>query len=126
MQQENDMVEDDQSLIELPTDQGHSVEVAGALSVRLHRLDLARHVAIAPDGKRYVVATYNDTHMGRGYVTAVMPQQSDYLTLIRLAVCEINSDTAQEAVQQHIAFVQTIQQGKLDESVRSLPQASKL
>jgi hypothetical protein len=123
--QENDMVENDQSLTELPKHQGRSVEIAGALFVRLHRLDLARHVAIAPDGKRYVVATYDDTHMGRGYVTTVMPQQSDYLTLIRLAVCTVTSDTAQEAVQQHIAVVQTIQQGKLDEFVRSLPQTSE-
>jgi len=126
MPQENDTVDNDHALIELPTNQGRSVQIADAPSVRLHRLDLARHVAIAPDGKRYVVATYNDTHMGRGYVTAVMPQQNNYLTLIRLAVCEVDSDTAQDAVQQHIAVVQTIQQGNLDEFVRSLPQTSKV
>ena len=47
-----------------------AVEIANALPIRLHTLDLARHTVIAPDGKRFVVATSNDVHLGRGYVTA--------------------------------------------------------
>lgn len=118
--QQNDMTDNGQALVELPTNQGHAMDIPGALPVRLHRLDLARHVAIAPDDKRYVVATYDDMHIGRGYITTAMPQQNGYLTLIRLAVGEIRSDTPEEAIQRHIVLVQAIQQGKLHEFVQSL------
>ena len=123
--QQNNVESNEQALVGLPTSQGRSIEIPGTLPVRLHRLDLARHVAIAPDDKRYVVATYNDTHMGRGYITTAMPQQNEYLTLIRLAVCQISSDTPEEAVQRHIALVQAIQQGRLHEFLQSLPQMPK-
>lgn len=83
--------------------------------MRLHVLDIARHVVIAPNGKRYVVATYDDTRLGHGYVTAVYPQQNGYLTLIRLTVYESSSATAEEAVQHHIAVAQAIQRGEMNE-----------
>jgi hypothetical protein len=95
--------------------QKRAVEIPNTYPVRLQTLDLARHIAVAPDGKRYVVATYDDTHLGRGYVTAVYPQQNGYLTLYRLMICELFSKTPDQAVQQQIAMVQVVQQGRLSE-----------
>src|SRR5512135_2877585 len=60
-----------------------AVSIPDAAPVRLQTLDLARHVAIAPDEKRYVVATFDDHRVGNGFVTAIYPQQNDYLTLIQ-------------------------------------------
>lgn len=94
------------------------VEISGAAPVHLQTLDLARHVAIAPDGKRYVVATFDATRMGHKYVIAVYPQQGNYLTLIRLPICEFHAELPDAAVQRHIALVQTIQKGKLKTYVR--------
>src|SRR5437867_2619618 len=76
------------------------VDIPNALPMRLQLLDVARHTVVAPDGKRYVVATFNDTRLGRGYVTAVYPQQNEYLTLVRLTICEFSHPTAEEAMQQ--------------------------
>jgi|SRR5204863_325775 hypothetical protein len=90
-----------------------TVEIPGATSVDLQTLDLARHIAIAPDGKRYVVATFDGTHVGQKYVIAVYPQQGNYLTLIRLPVCQLHAELPDDAVQRHIALVQAIQKGKL-------------
>ena len=106
----------EQSLIALPTPvRNIAIDIPNAPAVKLQTLDLARHVAIAPDGKRYVVATFDESHLGRDYVTTVYPQQSNYLTLVRLPVCELFSQTPQEAVQRHITTIQTIQNGKLKE-----------
>ncbi len=116
----NEAVEDDQSLVVPSTSQKRSVEIPNALPVRLQRLDVARHVAIAPDGKRYVVATFDDTVVGQGYMTAVYPQQNGYLTLLRLVIYERESETLEEAVQSQISCVQSIQRGKLQELVKSL------
>src|SRR2546429_8393328 len=104
-----------------------TVEIPGATSVDLQTLDLARHIrsysnmtldlarhiAIAPDGKRYVVATFDGTHVGQKYVIAVYPQQGNYLTLIRLPVCQLHAELPEDAVQRHVALVQAIQKGKL-------------
>jgi hypothetical protein len=116
----NEAVEDDQSLVLPSTSHKRAVEIPNALPVRLQRLDVARHVAIAPDGKRYVVATFDDTLVGHGYMTAVYPQQNGYLTLLRLVICERESETLEEAVQSHTACIQAIQRGKLQELVKSL------
>jgi len=90
-----------------------NIEVPGVASVRLHKLDLARHVAIAPGGKRYVVATFDATRMGQKYVIAVYPQQANYLTLIRLPVCEFHAELPEDAIQRHLSLIQSIQEGKL-------------
>lgn len=94
------------------------VEVPGATPVHLQTLDLARHVAVAPDGKCYVVATFDATRMGQKYVIAVYPQQGSYLTLIRLPVCEFHAERPDDAVQRHIALIQVIQKGKLKAYLR--------
>jgi hypothetical protein len=78
-------------------------------------LDLARHSTLAPDGKRYVVATFDDTRLQNGYVTDVYPQQYDYLTLVQLGVAHYSSATPEEAIKKHLAVIQDIQQGKLTE-----------
>jgi len=95
-----------------------TVEIPGVAPVQLHTLDLARHIAIAPDEKRYVVATFDGTRIGRKYVVAVYPQQGNYLTLIRLPVCEFHTELAEHAVQRHIALVQAIQKGNLKTYLR--------
>ena len=105
---------------ELTKTQNHEVEIPNELPMRLQALDLARQTVIAPDEKRFVVATFDDTRLGRGYVTAVYPQQNGYLTLVRLAICEFSSATPEEAMQRHMALAQAIQQGKLNEFLKSL------
>jgi hypothetical protein len=115
MSTNNEVAEEEQQysmVAPVPQAQG-VVEIVGSPSVTLQTLDLARHVAIAPNGQRYVVATFNDTHMGRQYVTAIYPQQSRYLTLFRLLIKEKSSENAEQAIRQHIEWVQAIQQGKL-------------
>lgn len=92
-----------------------AIEVPEAGSIRLQRLDLARHAVTAPDGRQYVVATFDDTRAGNGYISAVYPQQGGYLTLVRLVVCEYSSESSQEAAQRHIELAEAIQQGRLNE-----------
>src|SRR5438046_10749768 len=94
----NYVVDNDQSFLPTTTAQRWEVEIPAALPVRLQTLDLARHVAIAPDGKRYVVATFDDTRLNRGFVTAIFPQQNGYLTLIRLTLYEMQSQTTHQAI----------------------------
>jgi hypothetical protein len=89
-----------------------------APAVRLQVPDTARHVVTAPDGKRYVVATFDDRRLGRGYVTAVYPQQNGYLTLYRLVVYERGSETLDEAVEHHIEIAEAIQRGRLQNYIR--------
>ena len=116
----NEAQEEDQSLVVFPTNRKREIEVPNALPVRLQRLDVARHVAIAPDGKRYVVATFDDTLVGQGYMTAIYPQQNGYLTLIRLVIYEQESETLEGAIQNQISCIQSIQRGKLQNLVNSL------
>jgi hypothetical protein len=97
----------------------HEVQVAGAPAVRLQTLDYARHVAITPDGRHYVVASFDDTRMKRGHVTAVYPQQNGYLTLVRLPVCEFHAESPEQAMQRHITVIQAVQQGKLREYIKA-------
>lgn len=116
--QKNQAVEGGQSAVVVPHIH-RAVEIANALPVRLQTLDLARHVAIAPDDKRFVVATFDDRRLGRGYVSAVYPQQNSYHTLYRLVVCEFSSNTPGEAMQRHMALVQAIQRGMLNSYIQS-------
>lgn len=97
--------------------QTQTPEIADALPIRLHVLDLARHSTTAPDGKSYVVATFDDTHLGRNYVTAIYPQQYKYQTLVRLEIAHFSSSTPEEALKRHMAVLQAIHQGKLAELV---------
>lgn len=113
----NDTVESSQ-LLTVAANNG--VDLTNAPAVHLQTLDVARHVALDPQGKRYVVATFDDRHIDRGYVTAVYPQQNGYLTLIRLRICELKSETRDGALQNHIQLIKTIQQGKLNDFVQSL------
>ena len=115
----NDAVDSDQSLVSSSTVQARSVEIPGAPDIRLQTLDLARHVAITPDKRRYVVATFNDTHISGYYITAVYPQQNGYLTLVRLMVRSFRSENPEQAIQLHRALVQAIQQDQLDKFIRS-------
>jgi hypothetical protein len=110
-----DQFSDSSNPTALQTQQSQHVEVSQALPMRHQTLDLARHTVIAPDGKRYVVGTYDDTRVGNGYVTDVYPQQNGYLTLIRLTVKRFSSPTPQEAMKRHMAVVKAIQEGRIDE-----------
>lgn len=110
----NDVIEHGQSLVFVPIE-AHNIDIPSAAPVKLHTFDIARHVAIAPDGKHYVVATADDTRIQRGYVTSVYPQQGGYMTLLRLVVAELSSKTPEEAIQRHISTVRAIQNGKLSE-----------
>lgn len=110
----NDATNNDQ-LASISAPRTQTVEIADALPIRLHAFDLARHTVIAPDGKRFVVATSNDVHLGRGYVTAVHPQQNNYLTLVRLTILEVTTKTPEEAIKRHTNVARAIQQGKLKE-----------
>jgi hypothetical protein len=94
------------------------IEIPDAASVQLQTLDLARHVARSPDGKHYVVATIDSTRIGQKYLIAVYPQQGNYLTLIRLPVCEFYAELPEDAMQRHCALVQTIQKGNLKKYLR--------
>jgi hypothetical protein len=114
-----EMMETERISTSVAIPQRSEVDIPNAAPVRLQTLDLARHVGVAPDGRRYVVATYNDTHLHRDYITAIYPQQNGYLTLVRLMVCEFSSETPEEAVQLHILTVQAIQQGKLRDFIKS-------
>ena len=111
----------DQSLPDLtPQSPGtRAVEIAGALPMSLHLLDLARHTVIAPDGNRYVVASFDDTRLERGYLTVVYPQQNGYLTLVRLIISQFSSSTPDGAIKRHITVAQAIQQGRLKDLNRS-------
>jgi hypothetical protein len=110
----NDTMNNEQ-LPSMSTAQHRAVDIPNALPMRLQMLDIVRHTVIAPDGKRFVVATYNDKYIGRGYVTGVYPQQNEYLTLIRLTVREYVTASADEAIKRHISTVQAIQQGHVGE-----------
>ncbi len=107
--------EDLPTLALTPIPQRRAIEILNAPSVLLQTLDIARHVAIAPNGKRYVVATYDDSLLGHDFVTAIYPQQNEYLTLVRMIVREFQSSTIDQAIQRHISTVQAIQQGKVSE-----------
>jgi ABC-type transport system involved in Fe-S cluster assembly fused permease/ATPase subunit len=116
----NDAVDsDEQSLVSSSANQKWEVEIPDAPTVRLQTLDLARHVAITPDKRRYVVATYNDTHISGSYITAVYPQQNGYLTLVRLMVHAFKSETPEQAIQLHRALIQAIQQDTLDKFIKA-------
>ncbi len=111
------------SIVRLVSPSIRSVDIPGVAPVKLQTLDIARHVAVAPDNKRYVVATFDDTHLGRGYVTAIFPQQNGYLTLVRLPLHEFVAVDPEEALERHIAVVQAIQGGQLNQYVRAQTQA---
>lgn len=115
----DESVSREQMLIPLTIPQTRLIDIPDAPPVRLHTLDLARHIATEPSGKRFVVATFNDSHMKRDIVTAIYPQQNGYLTLVRLPVHEFSTDDPEQALQRHVAVVQKIQQGKLREYLRS-------
>lgn len=115
---------DQPSLALAPAVHTRTVTVPNAPPIRLQTLDVARHVAIAPNGKRYVVATFNDTRLGNGIVTDVYPQQNEYLTLVRIIVCSFSSQTEDEAVQRHVSVIQAIQQGQLNELIEQSHKAS--
>jgi hypothetical protein len=118
----NNSLGTEQSIVRLIPPSIRSVDIPGAPSVKLQTLDIARHVAISPNEKRYVVATYDDSHMGRGYVTAIFPQQNGYLTLVRLPLHEFLSSNPEDALERHIAVVQAIQRGQLNDYVKSQAQ----
>ncbi len=109
----NKVSETEQPLVLAAPQSRRAIELPGAPPVRLQTLDLARHIAIAPNDQRYVVATFDDRRLGRGYITAAYPQQNGYLTLVRLSVCELSSETIEQAEQRHVTLVHAIQQGKL-------------
>lgn len=99
--------------------QARAIEIPNALPMHPQVLDVVRHTVVDPDGKRFVVATYNDKNIGRGYVTAIFPQQNDYLTMVRMTICEFISLTEEKAMKRHITVVQAIQQGRLEELIKT-------
>lgn len=115
----DELVASEQMLVPPTPLEARTVDIPDAPPVRLQTLDVARHIATEPGGKRYVVATFNDAHMKRDIVTAVYPQQNGYLTLVRLPVCEFSTDDIEQAVQRHVTLVQKIQQGKLKAYLRA-------
>ncbi|MFL5627568.1 MAG: hypothetical protein ACJ788_18470 [Ktedonobacteraceae bacterium] len=118
----NDTTNNDQAMSNsgLQFKQPRALEIAHALPMRLQSLDLKRHTVIAPDGKRYVVATYDDSRLRRGFVTSVFPQQNDYLTLVRLTIAEYSSATPDEAIQRHMATAESIQKGQMENLSKSI------
>jgi hypothetical protein len=102
-----------------PSREKRGLEIPNAPPVRLQTLDFARHIAVAPDGKRFVVATYDETHLKRGIISAVFPQQNGYLTLVQLAVCKFSTTKLQDALQRHVELVQAVQQGNLREYIQA-------
>ncbi|MBE3561803.1 MAG: hypothetical protein IMW89_21660 [Ktedonobacteraceae bacterium] len=122
----NELVDEDAAQASTPAemndvvsvDPRREVEILDAPVIRPHKLDLARHVAITPQEKRYVVATFDNRHLGGDYITAVYPQQNGYLTLLRLMVCQFHSQTPEQALRKHVEVVRQIQQGKLQELVK--------
>jgi hypothetical protein len=107
------------SSLPAPSREKRGLEIPNAPPVRLQTLDFARHIAVAPDGKRFVVATYDETHLKRGIISAVFPQQNGYLTLVQLAVCKFATTKLQDALQRHVELVQAIQQGSLREYIQA-------
>jgi hypothetical protein len=96
-----------------------AVDIAHVLPMRLQTLDLDRETVIAPDGKRYVVGTYDDRRIGRGYITAIYPQQNGYLTLVRLPIAEMSSNNPDNAMNRHASVIQAILQGHLNDFLQS-------
>ena len=114
----NDAANSEQQLT-IQAQRTRNVDIPQGLPMHLQTLDLARHTVISPDDQHYVVATYDDSRLRRGYITAVYPQQDGYLTLIRLTLVEYSSATVDEAIKRHVAVAQGIQQGKLKELNRT-------
>ena len=114
-----DTIETRLSPLPAPSGEKRGLEIPNAAPVHLQTLDFARHIAVAPDGKRYVVATYDETHLQRGIISVVFPQQNGYLTLVKLGICKFSSAKLQDALQHHVALVQAIQQGKLREYIQA-------
>ncbi len=117
----NDAIENEQAEQALAA-QTHqrAVDIAHVLPMRLQVLDLDRETVIAPDGRRYVVGTFDDRRIGRGYITAIYPQQNNYLTLVRLPVAELRSENADDAMNRHASVIQAILQGRLNDYLQSL------
>jgi hypothetical protein len=90
-----------------PNTERMELVIHNAAPVRLQTLDYARHV----------VATYDETHLGRGIISVVYPQQNGYLTLVRLLLYEHGSETLDEALECHVELVHAIQRGKLRDCV---------
>lgn len=97
----------------------YELEIPGALPVHLQTLDLARHIAIDPDGKRYVVASFDDHRLNRDFTTAIYPQQNGYLTLICLVIAEFRSQTPEAALERHTMVTKAIQAGQLEDLLKS-------
>src|SRR5579872_1541045 len=114
----NDAIENEQALAAQTHQRG--IDIARVLPMRLQTLDLDRETVIAPDSKRYVVGTFDDRRVGRGYITAIYPQQNSYLTLVRLPVAELSSPNPEDAMNQQAAVIQAILQGKLNDYLQSL------
>jgi len=112
------IAEDEQTIVHLNPTQKYDIEIPGAPLARYQTLDFARHIAASPDGKHYVVATFDDRHMGRGFVTAAYPQQNGYMTLVRLPAIELSSSNVETALQHHKDLVLAIQQGKLKDFIQ--------
>ncbi|MDQ2905035.1 MAG: hypothetical protein M3Y81_15965 [Chloroflexota bacterium] len=111
----SDTIYDNQGLV---TTTPRGLEIANASPIKLQVLDFARHAVTAPDDKRYVVATFDDTRLDRGYLTAIYPQQNGYLTLYCLTIHQHSSPTPEEALHYHVAAAQAIQQGHLDRFIK--------
>lgn len=96
-----------------------AVDIVHVLPMRLHTMDLDRETVVAPDGRRYVVGTFDDRRVGHDYVTAIYPQQNNYLTLVRLPIAEFSSKNPDDAMNRHTSVIQAILQGQLNDYLQS-------
>lgn len=72
-----------------------------------YRDELLRHRVITADGHDFAVATHTRAG-GKGYITGAYPVQQGYLVMVRQPLCEIRSDDADSARNEHEQLVQVL------------------
>lgn len=89
----------------------HDVNNIGNGTVRpceTYRGELVRHRVITADGMDYMVATADERHFGREFVTAAYPVSRGYLVMMRQPLCTIPSRDAETALEEHTLLVQVL------------------
>ena len=72
-----------------------------------YRDELLRHRVITADGHDFAVATHRRPR-GKGYVTGAYPVQHGYLVMVRQPLCELRSEDAESARNEHEQLVQVL------------------
>ncbi len=73
-----------------------------------YRGELARTRVITADGHDYVVATARAPRAGKGYLTSAYPVARGYLVMMRQALCELPSESAEQARERHIQLTHVL------------------